>query len=263
VAVANGSGAQTSQGFSAGDQIISYEYNGLFVDITGNVWAVPDGASGTIFDGETVIFFIPDGMTVTVSGTRPFDNAPGGRRDSMAQMDATPAPYGDIVALYTHHCFIPTISALDLATSDLFYDIAGDPNLSLVTPFDAVYFPAENQDHMAITPQTASWLIAELENGVTSVEGDGAPFFLELSPPLPNPASSTASVRYATRRRGPAELAVFDVGGRRVATVFDRRDLAPGPGAAEIRVGELPSGVYFVRMRAEGRSIARKLVVLR
>jgi hypothetical protein len=181
----------------------------------------------------------------------------------MAQMDATPAPYGDIVALFTHHCFIPTVSALDLATNDLFYDIAGDPNLALLTPFDAVYFPAENQDHMAITSQTAAWLIAELEAGVTSVEATAVPPVLDLSTPLPNPASSTVSFRYATGRRGPVELSVYDVGGRRVATVLDRSDSAPGPGVAETNVATLPSGVYFVRLRAEGRSLARKLVVLR
>jgi hypothetical protein len=263
VAVANGSGEQANQGFAAGDQIIRYEYSSLFIGITGNVWAVPDAASHMIFNGNIRIFIPTDQLTVTVSGTRPYDNAPGGRRDSMAQMDATPAQYGDIIALHTHHCFIPTVSALDLATSDLFYDIAGDPNLALLTPFDAVYFPAENQDHMAITPQTAAWLIAELESGVTSVEEEGAPSFLDLTSPLPNPASTTASIRYATGRRGPVEIAVYDVRGRRVATVLDRSDRAPGPGAAEIGVGELPSGVYFVRLRAEGRSLARKLVVLR
>ena len=73
----------------------------------------------------------------------------------MAQADSTEAPYGDIVALQPSHCFIPTISALDLATSDLFYDIAGEPDLLAMTPFDAVYFPAENEEHVAITAQNA------------------------------------------------------------------------------------------------------------
>jgi hypothetical protein len=263
VAVANGSGARAGQGFSAGDQIIRYEYSSLLIGITGNVWAVPDALSRTIFNGNIRIIVPTDQLTVTVSGTRPYDNAPGGRRDSMAQMDATPAPYGDIIALYTHHCFIPTVSALDLATNDLFYDIDGDPNLLLLTPFDAVYFPAENQDHMAITAQTASWLVAELESGVTSVDAPLASPVLELSSPLPNPASSAVSIRYATGHRGPMDLAVYDVRGRRVATLVDRTERAPGPGSAEMKVEDLPSGVYFVRLRAEGRSLARKFVVLR
>ena len=62
-----------------------------------------------------------------VNGTLPYDSAPGGWRASMAQLDTTQAPYGDIVALHNAHCFIPTVSALDLPTSDLFFDVAGTP----------------------------------------------------------------------------------------------------------------------------------------
>ncbi len=57
VAVANGSGEQAGQGFAAGDQIIRYEYSSLLVDITGNVWAVPDAASQIIFDGSRPLSF--------------------------------------------------------------------------------------------------------------------------------------------------------------------------------------------------------------
>ena len=39
------------QGFNPGDQIIRWEYTSLLVDITGNVWAVPDGTSQLIFHG--------------------------------------------------------------------------------------------------------------------------------------------------------------------------------------------------------------------
>jgi hypothetical protein len=131
VAVANGSGAGADQGYAAGAQIIFYEYNSILVDIIGNVWAVPDGTSQRIFDGLIdLIWPLPDTqMAVTVTGTRPYDNAPGGYRASMAQMDSTEAPYGDIIALHDNHGFIPTISALDLATEDPFYDVAGDPDI--------------------------------------------------------------------------------------------------------------------------------------
>ena len=33
------------QGFNAGDQIIRWEYTSFLVDITGDVWAVPDASS--------------------------------------------------------------------------------------------------------------------------------------------------------------------------------------------------------------------------
>ena len=102
VAIANGSGAGTGQGFAAAEQIVRYEYSSFIVDLTGNVWAVPDGGSATIFHGIIDYFFPPPDVqtTVTVSGTAPYDNAPGGKRSSMADMDATMAPFGDIIALH-------------------------------------------------------------------------------------------------------------------------------------------------------------------
>ncbi|MDM7914899.1 MAG: hypothetical protein QUU85_06485, partial [Candidatus Eisenbacteria bacterium] len=91
-AVANGSGSREDQGFAPAQQILLWEYSSWLVDVTGDVWAVPDGSAATIFRGEIdVILLPPDETTVTVSGTRPFDGAPGGWRDSMAQMDAVEA----------------------------------------------------------------------------------------------------------------------------------------------------------------------------
>jgi hypothetical protein len=261
-AAANGSGNRVDQGFSPGDQVISYVYNALLISITGNVWAVPDGAGQVIFDGRIRILIPVDQMSVSVSGTLPYDNAPGGRRNSMAQMDSTQAPYGDIVALHPGHCFVPTVSALDLDTNDPFYDVAGDAELLSHTPFDAVYYPSENQDHMTITAETAAWLVDEIEAGVTGVAVTAAPPRLVLSAPVPNPVSSAAVVRFSTDRNSPVELALYDVAGRRVAGVLEQGSQPPGTGTAIVDATNLPSGVYFLRLDASGRSIARKLVVI-
>ena len=131
----------------------------------------PTATASQIFDGVIdLIWPLPDeAMAVTVAGTQPWDGAPGGSRASMAEMDAVPAPYGDIVALHPAHAFIPTISALDLAVTDPFHDIAGDPDLLSRTPFAAVYYPAENQEHVLITPESKAWFLAELAGPSTAV----------------------------------------------------------------------------------------------
>src|SRR5262249_14047265 len=110
VAIANGSGPRASQGLAPGAHLIRYEDSSLFVAITGDVWAVPNVTSTQIFKGSTRILFTTTTQNVTVSNTRPWDGAPGGSRASMLELDTTAAPYGDIVALYPSHCFIPTIS---------------------------------------------------------------------------------------------------------------------------------------------------------
>lgn len=268
VAVANGSSTQMDQGFSAGDQIIQWEYSDLLVDIIGNVWAVPEGSSQAIFHGLVdFIIFPPDELYVTVGGTLPFDNAPGGFRDSMAEMGDVEAPYGDIIALHDNHCFIPTVSALALDTQNLFYDVAGDPDILSLTPFDAVYFPVENQEHVAITPENAQWLIAEIQRGAALVPDTGLEPLGKtlLSLPFPNPFASSTSVRFLLPEDQNVRISVVDASGRLVTRVAEDHFAAgehsvswDGAGPGGIRLG---SGVYFLRLTADGLTASRKVLL--
>jgi hypothetical protein len=268
VAVANGSGSGAGQGFNAGDQIIRYDYNIVIVRILGNVWAVPDGGSAKIFDGRIYVFLSTDqSLQVTVSGTRPYDNAPGGSRATMTQMDTTAAPYGDIVALHPSHCFIPTVSALDVATTDLFYDIGGDPDLLSHTPFDAVYFPVANLEHVTVTPEIKAWLLQEIGWMPLAVGPGPAPDGATLAPPAPNPLSARTVLRFRLPRASHARLAIHAVDGREVARLVDGA-LPAGDHfarweAREAAGGGVAPGVYFARLEVEGRALARKLAVLR
>lgn len=269
VAIANGSGAQMGQGFAPGAQVVEWEYDTLLLDIVGNVWAVPSASSATIFHGLVhVLFTTPDERIVAVGGTNPYDNAPGGSRASMADMDSTPAPFGDIVALHPSHCFIPTVSALDLATSDPFYDIANDPDILALSPFDAVYFPQANQEHVLITPENAAWVTSEIQSGATAVAppAPSAVGALALSLASPNPAAGAVRLRFALPRPGRAHLAAFDASGRRVAAIASA-ELPAGEHEAVWDVarsgGALGPGVYFVRLATDGGALTERVVLLR
>ncbi len=92
-----------------------------------------------------------------------------------------------------------------------------------------------------------------------------APGPLLLSPPWPNPTRDQASVTFAAPA-GELDLAVWDLAGRRVATLYRG---AAGPPRhvrwdARDRDGRpLPAGVYYLRL-ADGRHAAiRRLVLLR
>jgi hypothetical protein len=86
----------------------------------------------------------------------------------MDQLAEPEAPFGDIIALHGSHSFIPSISALALDSNDPFYDIAGDPMLLENVPFDQVYFPSVNQEHLLITAENKDWFIFEVGFGVPS-----------------------------------------------------------------------------------------------
>lgn len=265
VAIANGSGDRWSQGFAAGAQIIRWEYTSFLVDLTGNCWAVPNMTSHDVFHGLIDYIWAPaDEVWVTIAGTRPYDNAPGGWRDTMAQLGASDPGYGDIVALYPNHCFIPTVSALALDTTDLFYDVAGDGDILSHTPFDAVYFPADNQEHVDITVENAAWFVAEIERGVSGVaEASLARGSAVIESVSPNPSDAETRIRYRAPVAGPARLEIYDTAGRRVAVLLDgdpgvgeRVAVWDGVAADGARAS---TGIYFARLRGPGYATSAKL----
>ena len=267
VAIANGSGAGLGQGFAAGAQIVQWSYSDLFVAVRGHVWAVPNQTPLTrIFDGSIRLLFFPTTQVVNVSATKPYDNAPGGSRATMADMDSTAAPYGDIVALHPSHCFIPTMSALAYDSPDLFHSVASDPDPLAHTPFDMIYVPAVNQEHVQITPENKTWIISEIESGVTGVGGPAA------NPPLslavaPNPSSGPLEMAYSLARAGAVDLRIFDIAGREIAhPVTGSRPAGlyrvTWDGSRENGTSAAP-GVYFIHLAAHGETLTRRIVRLR
>ncbi len=274
VAVANGSGLGADQGFAPGDQLIRYEYDSFLVDIRGNVWAVPDGGGLRIFQGLIdQIWPLPDtSLDVSVSGTEPWDGAPGGWRASMAQMDTTAVDYGDIVALHDDHCFVPTVSALALAGVGPFHDVAGDPDLMSRTPFDAVHWPAANQEHMTITAESAPWFLEEIRGTVTAAgpvaDGAGAaPTARVRLDVAPNPFNPGTDVGFRLATAGPVRLDVVTLDGRIVRTLVDG-PLPAGPhrvrwDGRDGRGRPAASGTYLCRLRAGDRGGVGKMVLLK
>lgn len=272
VAVANGSGQSQGQGYAPGAQLISYEYYSFLVDLIGNVWAVPNGGSRQILRGLIDrIWPLPnDELNVTVSGTSPWDSAPGGWRASLADMDATPAPYGDIVALHPNHCFIPTISALALAVTDPYTNIAALADPLALSPFDAVYFPVANQEHIQVTVENKAWFRGEIARAASAVGDD--PVAVPAARPRivaarPNPFNPATSIVVEVPAAGPARVEIFDVGGRRVRTLVDG-PLPAGrtPVAWDGRddAGRtLASGTFVCRVSAAGAAGSGRLTLVR
>ena len=71
-----------------------------------------------------------------------------------------------------------------------------------------------------------------------------------------------ATIDYSLADPSEVSLAVFDVAGRRVAGTDDVM-MERGRHSASIALGNVAHGVYFVRMRADGKSFVRRLPVLR
>lgn len=90
---------------------------------------------------------------------------------------------------------------------------------------------------------------------------------LAMAAPSPNPARGAVRCAFTLSRAGDASLEVLDVAGRRVRE-WSLRGLASGPhtitwDASDETGLPVPSGLYRVRVRADGESLSRSLVVVR
>jgi len=175
VAFSNGSKNNSNIYFSPVTQIISYRYRNWKVDIDGNAWAVPTYPSSatTIFFGVLDIigpYYVEN--EVKVGNTYPYDGAAGGSSDvNKIIADGDTDGHGDIETSYPNHDFIPMVSSLALSSSiykvNTPFDVSNLPNYpfinnSSITPFDAVYAPVSNQEHVKVTNETVNWMMQEI-----------------------------------------------------------------------------------------------------
>jgi len=79
----------------------------------------------------------------------------------------------------------------------------------------------------------------------------------------PNPAYANTTLHFALSAPAPVSLAVFDVQGRRMATLFKNSPLPAGEHAIPLATSTWPVGCYIARLEAPGIASTRKLVVLR
>ncbi len=98
---------------------------------------------------------------------------------------------------------------------------------------------------------------------VTATETGGElPATYELGQNYPNPFNPVTTVPFALPDAATVELAVFDVMGRRVATLVSGR-MPPGEHTAVWDAGPYASGVYVYRLRAGSFTKTRRMVVMK
>jgi hypothetical protein len=85
---------------------------------------------------------------------------------------------------------------------------------------------------------------------------------LWLAQSRPNPARSQALIRFTLPSAGPVTLAVYDLQGRRVASLLDHAPQSAGPHDLPVCTAGWRAGCYFYRLDAVGVKLTRKMAVL-
>lgn len=96
----------------------------------------------------------------------------------------------------------------------------------------------------------------------TPIAPDGVAPRTALEPNYPNPFAGETTLHFTTQKPGHVRLDVYDVLGRRVETVADKR-YSRGAHLVRWDSGALARGVYLVRMEVDSRQIGVQKVVRR
>jgi hypothetical protein len=89
------------------------------------------------------------------------------------------------------------------------------------------------------------------------------PTEVALGQNYPNPFNPTTTIAYALPETAPVRLDVFDMLGRRVATLVNNEAHAPGSHSVSFDASRLTSGVYVYRLQAGSTVITRKFTLLK
>jgi hypothetical protein len=83
-----------------------------------------------------------------------------------------------------------------------------------------------------------------------------------LAPAFPNPARALATFRFTLPIAGHATLRIYDVAGRRVASVVDEW-LQPGFHVRYWDTRQVAAGVYFYSLRSGSSNMSRQIIIVR
>ncbi len=89
-----------------------------------------------------------------------------------------------------------------------------------------------------------------------------APHHFALQQNTPNPFNPTTTIRFSLASQSQVHLAVYNLEGERVAVVLDGI-LPAGDHAIDFDGRKLASGVYLYRLEAAGRSISKKMLLIK
>ena len=128
------------------------------------------------------------------------------------------------------------------------------------------YTPDPNsEEEISITAEAAGLTSATLiQNLATSNENHefNIPATFSLHQNYPNPFNPNTIISYELKKSGPVQLEVFDVTGRKISTLVNKRQNA-GTHQTSFSASHLSSGVYFYTLKAGDFEQTRQMMLVK
>jgi hypothetical protein len=106
-----------------------------------------------------------------------------------------------------------------------------------------------------------TWVLTEIIQGINSGEGD-VPEEYSLMQNYPNPFNPNTTIQFSIPEEGFVSLDVFNALGEKVSTLVSDSFNA-GTYRYDWNAADLPSGIYFYRLKSNSFSISKKMILLK
>ena len=108
-----------------------------------------------------------------------------------------------------------------------------------------------------------SRFVIRLSLVVSNEPDEDLPQHVELDQNYPNPFNPVTTIDYAVPKRSSVRLEVFDILGRKVATLVDNKQQSSGRYSVRFDASALASGLYIYKLRAGQTILTKKLTLVK
>ena len=97
----------------------------------------------------------------------------------------------------------------------------------------------------------------------TEEEVENLPRSIRLHQNYPNPFNPSTTIRFDLRRATQVSLSIYDITGRKITTLLNQQLMSSGRHQVVWNAGQTSSGIYFYRLKVNGRQITRKMMLIK
>ncbi len=165
----------------------------------------------------------------------------------------------------------------DVDTGDMFQpiDVAGEwvqlewdlSGIAPNTPFDAVVIIMDLEGGAGDAGESFTWYLDDFQfdNGEATSINDGmeVPTSITLEQNYPNPFNPTTNISYTLSENSPVTLEVYNVLGKRVATLVNNEMRTAGSHTVSFDAMNLGSGVYMYRLSTPEQTLTRTMSLIK